>query len=404
MITRDFLEKIIEEQKKVIESRIPGMMRDAYSDVPEIKGFATIISGVRRCGKSTLLLQLLREKHIDAFHLNFDDPRLFDFTVNDFQKLDLILKDSGQKTLMLDEVQVIKGWERYIRQKLDEGFSVYVTGSNASLLSKEIGTSLTGRHLTTELFPFSYSEFCRFKGYSYGVESFDEYMKTGGFPEFVKNPVNIILSNLLDDILVRDISIRYGIKDTLALKRLTVYLLSNIGNLVSANRLKESCGVKSATTILEYLSHLEFAYLISLVPMYDLSIKKQSINPKKIYAIDLGLVNANVSSLKTDDGHKLENIVYCHLRQNYKEIYYHKGKCECDFVTVDKGVVNQAVQVCYQIDEDNKEREFNGLKEAMKRFNLTEGVIVTHNQEDEFLLSEGRVNLIPCYKFIAAGK
>ena len=225
-------------------------------------------------------------------------------------------------------------------------------------------------------------------------------MRTGGFPDYIKAPINMILSDLLDDILVRDIAIRYGIKDIQALRRLTVFLLSNIGNLTSANKLREPCGVKSTTTILEYLSHLELAYLISLVPMYDLSIKKQLINPKKIYAIDLGLVNANVSSLKIDNGHKLENLVFCHLRQSYKEIYYHKGKGECDFITINKGIVNQAIQVCYEIDESNKNREFDGLKEAMKRFELTEGIIITHHQEDEFIFPEGRILVLPCYKYI----
>ena len=151
MITRDFLFKIVEEQQAVIETKGSSMKRDVYVNIPEIQGFATIISGVRRCGKSTMLQQLLQEKHHDSLHINFDDSRLFDFTVTDFQKLDAILSETGKKTLMLDEIQVVKGWERYIRQKLDEGFNIYITGSNASLLSKEIGTSLTGRHLTTEL-------------------------------------------------------------------------------------------------------------------------------------------------------------------------------------------------------------------------------------------------------------
>lgn len=402
MVSKDFLERIIQEQKESLEHKSETMDRDSLAVTPEINGFATIISGIRRCGKSTLLHQLLKTKHIDALHLNFDDPRLFDFNVADFQKLDSIIKQQNIKTLMLDEIQIINGWERYVRQKLDEGYNIYITGSNASLLSKEIGTSLTGRHLTTELFPFSYNEFCRFKALPYNTASVDEYMSTGGFPEYVKNPNNIILSNLLDDILIRDIAVRYGIKDTMALRRLTAYLLANIGNLTSANKLKEPCGIKSATTILEYISHIELAYLVSLVPMYDLSLKKQSINPKKIYAIDLGLVNANVSTLKQDNGHKLENMVFCHLRQTYQEIYYHKGKGECDFITIDKGAVNQAIQVCYELNQDNMERELNGLVEVIKRFSLKEGIIVTHHQEDYFNIDGVDIHVVPSHKYLSA--
>ena len=400
MITKDFLQQIIAEQKDLIKLKSNTMLRDSLKFTPQIDGFATIISGVRRCGKSTLLYQLLKANNIDALHLNFDDPRLFEFTVADFQKLDSIIQESNQKILMLDEIQIIKGWERYIRQKLDEGYIVYVTGSNASLLSREIGSSLTGRHVTTELFPFSYNEFCRFKDFDTNEDSLNDFLETGGFPEYVKQPVNIILSNLLEDILIRDISVRYGIKDSQALKRLAVYLLSNVGNLTSANKLKEPCGIKSTTTILEYMSHLELSYLISFVPMYDLSLKKQSVNPKKIYAIDLGLIKANVSSQKQDIGHKLENAVFNSLRRNYQEIYYHKSTGECDFITIDKGIINQAVQVCYELTTDNSDREINGLIEAMARFNLNEGIIVTHHQEDCFNLPEGTIHVIPAHKYL----
>ncbi len=400
MISKDYLLQIIAEQKEAIENRSNTMLRDSLEFTPEIKGFATIISGIKRCGKSTLLYQLLKANKMDALHLNFDDPRLFDFSISDFQKLDVIIKESKQKILMLDEIQIIKGWERYVRQKLNEGYIVYVTSSNASLLSKEIGTSLTGRHITTELFPFSYQEFCRYKKLNTGEDSLNEYLETGGFPEYVKSPLNIILCNLLDDILIRDISVRYGIKDSQALKRLAIYLLSNIGNLTSANKLREPCGIKSTTTILEYISHLELSYLISFVPMYDLSIKKQSINPKKIYAIDLGMIKANTSSQKQDVGHKLENAIYNRLRHDYKEIYYHKGKCECDFITVDKGEVNQAIQVCYELTSDNSQREINGLLETMTRFNLKQGIIITHHQEDSFIMQEGIIQVIPAYKFL----
>ena len=400
MIQKDFLQEIIRQQKEMLQIKEKGMLRNELKTLPDIDNYALIVSGVRRCGKSTLLHQLLKQKHTEALYINFDDPRLYDFEISDFQKLDMIISEAGNQVLMFDEIQVVTGWERYVRQKLDESFKVFVTGSNASLLSKELGTSLTGRHLTIELFPFSYDEFCRFKDFDHNEDSIKEYMRLGGFPEYLKVPFEEILANLLDDILIRDISVRYGIKDTRGLKRLMVYLLSNIGNLTSANKLKEPSGISSTTTILEYISHLEQSYLINLVPMFDYSLKKQTVNPKKIYAIDMGLVAAIVNRIKGEEGHKLENMVYNALRLKYKEIYYHKGKGECDFITIEKGAITQAIQVCLKLDIDNQTREFNGLIDAMKTYHLNEGYIVTLNQEDVFQIEDLTIKVVSSYNFL----
>lgn len=376
-----------------------GMIRDSLCTLPDIDNYALIVSGVRRCGKSTLLHQLLKKKHTESLYINFDDPRLYDFEISDFQKLDQLITEAGNRVLMFDEIQIIKGWERYVRQKLDENFKVFVTGSNASLLSKELGTSLTGRHITSELFPFSFKEFCRFKDIEPNEHATKEYMQLGGFPEYLKNPIEEILANLLDDILIRDIAVRYGIKDIRGLKRLTVFLLSNIGNLTSANKLREPAGINSTTTILEYLSHLEQSYLVSLVPMFDYSLKKQTINPKKIYAIDMGLVTSNVNRIKGDEGHKLENMVYNTLRLRYKDIYYHRRDNECDFITLEKGAITQAIQVCMELNADNQSREFDGLIDALKFYKLTEGYIITLNQEDVFQIENLKIKVIPYHKW-----
>ena len=399
MIQKDFLKEIIRQQEINLHAKEEGMIRDSLCTLPDIDNYALIVSGVRRCGKSTLLHQLLKKKHTESLYINFDDPRLYDFEISDFQKLDQLIAEAGNRVLMFDEIQIIKGWERYVRQKLDENFKVFVTGSNASLLSKELGTSLTGRHITSELFPFSFKEFCRFKDIEPNEHTTKEYMQLGGFPEYLKNPIEEILANLLDDILIRDIAVRYGIKDIRGLKRLTVFLLSNIGNLTSANKLREPAGINSTTTILEYLSHLEQSYLVSLVPMFDYSLKKQTINPKKIYAIDMGLVTSNVNRIKGDEGHKLENMVYNTLRLRYKDIYYHRRDNECDFITLEKGAITQAIQVCMELNADNQSREFDGLIDALKFYKLTEGYIITLNQEDVFQIENLKIKVIPYHKW-----
>lgn len=399
MIQKDFLKEIIRQQEINLHAKEEGMIRDSLCTLPDIDNYALIVSGVRRCGKSTLLHQLLKKKHTESLYINFDDPRLYDFEISDFQKLDQLITEAGNRVLMFDEIQIIKGWERYVRQKLDENFKVFVTGSNASLLSKELGTSLTGRHITSELFPFSFKEFCRFKDIEPNEHTTKEYMQLGGFPEYLKNPIEEILANLLDDILIRDIAVRYGIKDIRGIKRLTVFLLSNIGNLTSANKLREPAGINSTTTILEYLSHLEQSYLVSLVPMFDYSLKKQTINPKKIYAIDMGLVTSNVNRIKGDEGHKLENMVYNTLRLRYKDIYYHRRDNECDFITLEKGAITQAIQVCMELNADNQSREFDGLIDALKFYKLTEGYIITLNQEDVFQIENLKIKVIPYHKW-----
>ena len=399
MIQKDFLKEIIRQQEINLHAKEEGMIRDSLCTLPDIDNYALIVSGVRRCGKSTLLHQLLKKKHTESLYINFDDPRLYDFEISDFQKLDQLITEAGNRVLMFDEIQIIKGWERYVRQKLDENFKVFVTGSNASLLSKELGTSLTGRHITSELFPFSFKEFCRFKDIEPNEHATKEYMQLGGFPEYLKNPIEEILANLLDDILIRDIAVRYGIKDIRGLKRLTVFLLSNIGNLTSANKLREPAGINSTTTILEYLSHLEQSYLVSLVPMFDYSLKKQTINPKKIYAIDMGLVTSNVNRIKGDEVHKLENMVYNTLRLRYKDIYYHRRDNECDFITLEKGAITQAIQVCMELNADNQSREFDGLIDALKFYKLTEGYIITLNQEDVFQIENLKIKVIPYHKW-----
>ncbi len=400
MIQADFINEIVTEQRTNILERENGLLREQLKNIPTGKSHAFIVSGIRRCGKSTMLHQLLHEQNENTLYLNFDDSRLYDFELSDFIKLDEIIKRQKANVLMFDEIQIIKGWERYVRQKLDENYRVIVTGSNASLLSRELGTSLTGRHITRELFPFSYNEYCRFRQVSPGEESLLSYMKEGGFPEYLKTRDDEIMTSILDDILIRDIAVRYGIRDTKALQRLALYLISNVGNRVSGNKLKDVFGISSATTILEYFSFLEQSYLFGFIPLFDYSVKKQSVNPKKVYAIDTGLVEMNTPKFKKDEGHKLENLIYLSLRRRTKEICYYAKKGECDFLVFDKGAVSEAVQVCLQLDHDNLDRELSGLFEAMETFGLEKGTIVTLSQTDFFEKAGMKAEVVPAHTYI----
>jgi predicted AAA+ superfamily ATPase len=384
MIRQEEIALVIDAQRNVFMKQDSGFIRDALSVIPIADSFATIITGIRRCGKSTLLLQLLRRNYQDALYLNFDDIRLSGFQTADLVRLHKEIETRAIKVLFFDEIQAVEGWEKYINQLLREGYNVFITGSNASMLSIELGTHLTGRHLSMELFPFSYSEFIRFKGFDTNETAIMDYLKAGGIPEYLKTGIPVVLNTLIDDILMRDIAIRHAIRDVVSLRQLTAFLITNIGNLISANKLVGMFDIKSPATFLEYFSFLKDAYLLEFIPMFSHSLKVQARNPKKVYAMDMGIYTENSVSTSDNTGRRFENLVFLHLRRRYKHIYYYKDKGECDFIIMEKHVVKEAIQVCLTINDENFEREYNGLLEAMQTLKINEGRIVTLNQSDLF--------------------
>lgn len=403
MILESIIAHVVEQQKIRLTQRDSGLKRELAPALQSLSSHALIIAGVRRCGKSTLLMQMIQAMDDESLlYLNFESPQLYEFTLPDFTRLDNVISQRKTNTLFFDELQLVEGWEMYIRQKLDEGFRVIITGSNATLLSKELGTRLTGRHITQELFPFSYSEFLTFRALTPSVDSLKTYLLTGGFPEFVKTGDPEQLATLFEDVLIRDIVTRYGIKDIKSLHRLASYLISNIGNRVTATKLKQSLSIGATSTVLTWFSHLELSYLVSFLPMYSHSTKAQLINPRKVYAIDLGLVHVISNTLTEDMGRKLENLIFLHLRRKYAstELYYFDEKGECDFVAIKNGIV-ELVQVCYELTPDNLKREVNGLIEAMRFFKLHNATIVTFANNDLIEENDRRIEVIPAYKYLA---
>jgi len=401
MILEAVIEHVVDQQKSRFETRDTGLKRELVPATRSLSSHALIISGVRRCGKSTLLMQMMKDfDNTPLLYLNFESPQLYEFSLLDFARLDKIIERKNAQILFFDELQLVEGWEIYVRQKLDEGFKVVITGSNASLLSKELGTRLTGRHITQELFPFSYTEFLEFLELSPGVDSLTKYIQTGGFPEFVKNGDDEQLATLYNDILIRDIVTRYGIKDIKSLHRLANYLISNIGNRISATKLKQPLSIGATSTVLSWFSHLELSYLVSFLPMFSHSVKAQLINPRKVYAIDTGLVNIISSSQSEDAGRKLENLIFLHLRRKYTELYYFDEKGECDFVAMKNGSVVELVQVCYELTPDNMQRELKGLLKAMRFFNQQTARIVTLANLDSIEEDGYKIEVVPAFKFL----
>ena len=392
----------IDEQAAERKRRL-GMPRDVLPQLPSVRDFATVVTGVRRSGKSTLLDQWTSENGGNVVSVHFDDLRLASFSSNDFLLLYEIAKERKVDTLVLDEVQDIVGWEKFVVGCLDRKLRVMVTGSNAKLLSREFGTKLTGRHLNIELFPFSYPEFLRFTKKRASKSSIDEYLSIGGFPAYVESRQRMVLSELFNDILYRDIVVRYSLKDAAPIKGLATFLRAHVGCRISPSRIKDSVHVASASTILEYFNYLEETYLVQRIPRFAASQKASMSAPKKVYACDTGLVSAIESIDEANLGHKLENLVYLKLRNPDDSIFYFVNDAdgtECDFVIERRDGTFGAVQVCWELSRDNEEREINGALRAMERFGLKEAVLVTRDQSD--LISEGGriIRVVPAWKWL----
>ncbi|MBV5348194.1 ATP-binding protein [bacterium] len=400
MILKQVISEVIEHQLWLLESKSLGILRYDLDGIKLYDSFVLVISGIRRCGKSTFLKQVLKSRFNQALFMNFEDPRLSGFELSDFAKIDELTKESQPEVMAFDEIQNVPDWEKYIRTKQDEGQQIIVTGSNASLLSKEFGTRLTGRYISLELFPFSYPEYLQFTGLEVNGESLSRYLDDGGFPEYLKTRDEEVLFRLMDDIIFRDIAVRYGLKQHQTLRQLAIYLISNSGKYYSQNNLKKLFGIGSVRSVSDYVTWLEDSYLLFGMPKFSFSLKKQIYNPKKVYCVDTGLASVNSLSMSKDYGRKLENLIFLHLRKTCKTVYYYSEKNECDFIVVQKGQPTDAIQVCYQLTTDNLSRELKGLEEAMTELKLESGLIITHNQEDSFEVSGKAVKAIPAWKYL----
>jgi len=351
----------------------------------------------------------MRRKHVakklmlkfkKTMFLNFEDTRLVNFLASDFTKLLEIIEQRDSNVLFFDEIQIVDGWEIFVRQLLDEGLKVCITGSNASLLSKELGTKLTGRHIVKELYPFNYQEYLVLKKTKASQIVLLKYLEDGGFPEFLKSNNPEILQGLFSDILVRDIAVRYGIRDVKSLQYLASFLVSNVGKRITAPKLKSRLQLRATSTVLEYLGYLEQSWMFFFIPKFSYSLKSRALNPKKVYCIDNGLINANTKSMSADLGRKLENLVFLELRRKGFELFYFSNKGECDFVAYSKNKIIGAWQVCTEVNEDNLEREVNGLIEALEFFKLKIGQIVTLDQTDIIIKDGCTIELIALNEFI----
>ena len=418
MFSDNQIREILAEQREALLKKPLGIEREALAEIDNrVKlPHVLVLTGLRRSGKSTLLRQIIKKHYLDSdfYYINFEDERLFNFSASDFNQLyEALVGLFGQKkTFFIDEIQNVKNFETFVRRFYENGFKFFITESSANLLSKEIGTKLTGRHLDTIVNPFSFKEFLKLKGIIvkenlvFGTEQkallknhFEEYLLNGGMPEYLAYKDIKILSNIYEDTVLKDIAIRYSINNVVNLKELYQWLITNFANPFSFNSLKKFVGIKSVNTIKLYISYFEETYFVKTINKFDYSLKKQIVNDKKLYVSDNGFIQAVSKKVLGDRGWLLENLVFNSIKKD-QEIFYHKGDYECDFLVVKNKEVINAVQVCYEINEKNKDREIQGLLEVINKFKPKNWLILTNSQDDEFIASGKKIIVMPVWKWL----
>lgn len=419
-MSKQTLKEIIIEQKNALDSEETGVERSILQEAKKYFTLphAVIIAGIRRAGKSTFLRQIMKHFKEGYYYFNFEDERLIDFSASDFNALyEIFIELYGdKKVFFFDEIQNVKNWERFVRRMSDSGHKFFLTGSNASLLSRELGTRLTGRHISQTLFPFSFAEYLAFKNFKRGKNDFfdtkkrgmiksyfNDYLREGGMPEYLRYGEKEALKKVYNDILYRDIVSRYDIRDVKALRELALYLASNLGAFFSYNGLRKLLGLGSANTAKAYVDYLENSFMFFSLNVYSSSVKKQLVANKKIYCVDNGLADAVAFRFSEDRGKYLENAVFLELKRRGKEIYYYKTKnnLEVDFL-IKKGLKPEnLIQVCWSLKaEKTKEREVKALSRAMDELKLKNGLILTDN-EDETIRIKGKTVIIkPVYEWL----
>ena len=398
MLLRSTLESVLRDPAV---PRPPGheVARALAADLTLRPGSATVLTGVRRCGKSTLQAQLMR-RSTHPFYCNFEDTRLFGMGPDDFPAFLAIVDEVARprSAVFLDEVQDVPEWQRLVRALLDRGRAVCVTGSNASLLGRELGSRLTGRHLSFEVFPFSFGEYVESAGVRPGASSMRSYLDDGGFPSFLADRQDLVLQTLLRDVVQRDVAARHHLRDTRHVMNLALFLLANTGQPHSFHALTKSLAVPTVGQTSRYMEHLKDAYLLLAVPRFSTSFKQRVVAPAKYYAVDNGLRRANSPHGQPDLGHRLENAVAVHLRRHSPDVAYAgtRGLWECDFVTPDS-----AIQVCLELTPANRGRELRGAVEGTRLRGRRRAMVITLDQSERIVEDGVQIDVVPAWRWLA---
>ncbi|MCD6279786.1 ATP-binding protein [Candidatus Micrarchaeota archaeon] len=421
MINEELIKRIILEKPRVKEY----IKRDVK--LTDIDKVFTII-GPRRAGKTYFLFQImdiLKAKGISddrILYINFEDERLSDIKREDLHKIiDIyytLWPENKRKTVyfMFDEIQNIPAWSKFIRRLYDkEKCKIYITGSSAKLLSKEIATELRGRTWTYYIYPFSFKEFLKAKGLKLNktsiyskdrykiIKLFETYLNSGGFPEVVdlgENERCIILQNYHDTVMFRDIIERYKISNIDIVKDMFKFLINNFARPFSVNKFYNILKSMNRPVSKDYLysitSYLEDTFYFLFVPVYTNSAKIRMVNPKKSYVIDNGLVQCLMTKTTEEKGWFYENLTAIELARRGYEMTYFKN--ECDFIAFDR-IKKEVIPIQVTL-EPNNPREINGLLEAMKKLKLKKGIMITESTDKITRIDGKTIQYIPLWKWL----
>jgi len=421
---------ILDAQEMPLKTGVPRRL--AMEAVP---GKASVCIGVRRGGKSTYLFQIMQRllaggvSRKNILYLNFFDDRLHGLereglgaVAEAYYSLYPQKKHTETVYCFFDEIQMVPGWESFVdRLMRTEKCEVYLTGSSAQMLSKEIATQMRGRALSWEMFPFSFREFLDYKKIDASGElstkarlvvqkAFDAYWESGGFPEVLGVDRHIRIKThqeYFSAVLFRDLVERHNVSHPKAVSDLAHWLIDNAASFYSINRLTgylKSLGHKvPKSAVSDYLTWFEDAYFLFGVRLFDASLGFSHTSPKKVYCVDHALIRSVSSGILVNSGHLLENLVFAGLRRTSPDIFYYKTKSgkEVDFIVSSRGRSRTLVQVCESLaDPQTKKREVTALSDAMAELNLNSGTIVTRADREQIDVDPGTINVLPAWRFL----
>ncbi len=415
------IESVLLEQRKEFQESL----NKKYCSRPEEElvdlesSMAQVIIGIRRSGKSCLCFNVIKKSGLKFAYVNFDDERLAKIKVEDLnQILECLYKIYGDfKNLFIDEIQNIDEWYLFVNRLLRTGMHILITGSNARLLSGELATHLTGRHIKIELYPFSFSEYCDYKEIStlHGTTlekgllraAFDSYLHEGGLPELINSKrKQTYISTLVDSILKKDIEKRYSIAYKAAFENIANHLLNNAPSKINYVELKDQFGLKTDHTAENYVNYAKNAYLIC--GLHKFSFKSRiRIRDEKAYAVDVAFMNNRENAMEGENlGWRLETIVYIELLRRFRpqecDIYYfEEASTETDFVVCRGRTVLQIIQVSYDIsNEKTLKREIKGLLVASKATGCNNLLLLTDHEDTNLTESGKDIRVMPTYAWL----
>ena len=411
------VKEILLAQKQELDKKLKELYVERTANLKKLESpIIKVIIGPRRAGKSFFALHFLNKKG-NFGYVNFDDEKLVEV-----ENYDTILEAmntvyNNPQFILFDEIQNLPKWELFANRLQRQGYNLVITGSNSNLLNKELATHLTGRHLLTNIFPFSFKEYLKFENKEFTTteirEKLSQYLLNGGYPEILLKNVELkeYLPTLFNSMLYKDIVKRYKIRNPKQIEDLAVYLISNIANEYSYNSLTKVSKIKSSHTTERYLDYLEESFILFSLNRFSYKVKEQLSPNRKIYCIDNGFIQAKAFKLSPDIGKLYENVVACKLKKQETDgklkFYYWKNQQqeEVDFVIKEGTKVKQLIQVCFNINNlETKNREIRALIKAGKELKCNDLLIITEDKEaeekSEWFGDKATIRFMPLWKWL----